>query len=265
MAKLEFTYTRVPADEKKYGKGYAFLSVTEKEFSSFDSNALGIGDVSSDGKYVQALAAIYDLQGFTSFCNQVDSHLVIPEFLQRFVDWLFSTLTERVKEGVADGKVTLWSPLPFYTKFLGDGVLLLWDAEMLRADKIALFNIVDWLHQVSAMYTKEFIRIISKHVSNPPPVLRCGVARGQVISIGNGSDYVGSCINVASRLQKLSGLLFAVSRRGMDFSTAPSPFLKSLVLKKVELRGVGGEELVYVIPKEFNELAPKEKLLFKEP
>jgi class 3 adenylate cyclase len=95
--------------------------------------------------------------------------------------------------------------------------------------------------------------------------LRCGIARGQIISIGDGNDYVGSCINLASRLQKLSQLTFAISRRGFDLSEEKYKPWKYFVLKKVELRGIGKEELVYVKEHEFDALRAAERKLLKEP
>ena len=265
MPKIDFKYKKVPADEKKYGEGYAFRTLSEKEFNSFNSSCLGIGDISHEGKYSQTLAVFYDLEGFTAFCNQIDSHLVIPEFLDQFINWLFRCLADRLKEGQADGRVTLWAPLPFFSKFLGDGVLLLWDTDELSFDKGALFNILSKLHITAKKYESEFLPKIQKHVANPPEALRCGVARGQTISVGEGQDYVGSCINVASRLQKLSGLRFAVSRRGLDLSSSTISVIKSLAIKQVELRGIGKKELVYVFPEELAMLPAKDKRFFKDP
>jgi class 3 adenylate cyclase len=101
---------------------------------------------------------------------------------------------------------------------------------------------------------------VRKHVSKPPSRLRCGVARGQIVAVGNGHDFVGPSLNIASRLQKLSSLSFAVSRRGIDLSK-----IKRFVLKRVELQGIGDQELVYVLKSEFNKLPLKGRKLFKEP
>jgi hypothetical protein len=129
MARIDLHYTGIPADEYKYGKGYSFLSLTKNDFDSFNDSILGLGNISHPGAYVQALAAFFDLEGFTSFGNQVDSHLVIPEFLQRYLPWLFKTIAEKFKEGETSDTVTLWGTLPFYAKFLGDGVLFIWDTQ----------------------------------------------------------------------------------------------------------------------------------------
>jgi len=264
MPKIEIHYKRVSADKTKYGEeAHSFNSLTQKEFESFNPSVLGLGDVSREGSYVQALAAFYDLEGFTDFCNQVDSHLVIPEFLQRFIDWLFRKLADAFKEGCDGNRVTIWGALPFYTKFLGDGILFLWDTTYCR-HLVDMLNVIYILHEISEGYQADFLPNIKKHVSKPPQRLRCGVARGQIISVGDGSDYVGSCINIAARLQKLSQLTFAFSRRGLDISNEPdSKFLKQFVLRRVELRGIGSEELVYVKQNELRRLSPSERKLFR--
>jgi hypothetical protein len=84
------------------------------------------------------------------------------------------------------------------------------------------------------------------------------------MTVGDGNDFVGSCLNIASRLQKLSLLSFAVSRRGIDLTMNPK-LANKFVLKQVELRGIGKEELVFVRNSEFQALPAKEQKLFKEP
>lgn len=266
MPKIEFEYKVVKGEEKKHGKGRSFYALSKKDFGSFNASSLGLGDISQEGEYIQALAAFFDLEGFTSFSNQVDSHLVIPDFLHRFINWLFTSLAERFKESETRQKVVIWGSLPFFTKFLGDGILFLWDTTPINwPSNIA--NIIYILDDITRAYQSDFLPIIRKHVSKAPSKLRCGVARGQIISVGNGEDYVGSCINIAARLQKLSQLTFAISRRGFDLSLLPPniPRWKEFVLKKVELRGIGNEELVYIKEKEFERLQAKERKLFINP
>ena len=86
-----------------------------------------------------------------------------------------------------------------------------------------------------------------------------------VCSVGGGADYVGPCINIAARLQKLGSLSFCILQRGMNFDTNPAPLASiSLVRKKTFIRGIG-EELVYVVDEEFDRLSEEEKENFREP
>jgi class 3 adenylate cyclase len=264
---ISFTYSQTEADPQQYGPGVSFSALSKTEFSTFNPNVLGLGDLSRDGEYVQALAAFFDLDGFTDFCSQVDSHLVIPEFLTRYLNWLFASLAEEFRESEVGDTVRLWTCLPFYVKFLGDGILFLWATDRSRGlpGKV---NIAQSLLAITNAYVGRFVVDIRKAVSKPPRRLRCGIALGQIISIGGGADYVGSCLNVASRLQKLSNLSFAISRRGFDLDDTPDfeGSLRSyLVLKKTEIRSIGMQELVYIRKDEFDALSASEKLAFRDP
>jgi class 3 adenylate cyclase len=203
LGRLNLRYRRVPADEEKYGKGFSLNSISNVEFQSFNQSLLGLGDISKRGEYVQALAAFLDLEGFTDFSNQVDSHLVVPEFMTQYLTWTFNSLSELFKEGESDGRVRVWGSLPFYAKFLGDGLLFLWDTEFSGGESGTL-NIVDRLFRLTKSYRTNLLPELRKHVSKPPQRVRCGIARGQVMTVGDGEDFVGSCLNIASRLQKLS-------------------------------------------------------------
>ena len=254
-----FVYISVPADKEKYGEGYSLNSLTDEEFKKFNSSILGLGNIERKGTYKQVLAAFFDLEGFTDFSNQVDAHLVIAEFLNHYLSWLFSTIAEVFKEGESDGRVRVWGSLPFYAKFLGDGILFMWDTNLSGGDA-GIRNIVGQLYRITLRYSKECLPDVRKHVSKPPSRLRCGVARGQIVSVGDGHDFVGPCLNIASRLQKISTLSFAVSRRGIDLSK-----VKAFVLKQVALRGIGSGELIFVIKSEFDKLPTIEKQQFKDP
>jgi class 3 adenylate cyclase len=130
----------------------------------------------------------------------------------------------------------------------------------------SLGNIVVSLLVVCEDYKSVFYPKIKKFVVDPPMGLRCGIARGKVFSVGDGNDYVGSCINIAARLQKLSLLTFCVSRRGFDFEKCMVPnAVKDYLLKAVSLRGIGANELVWVLRDEFNKLPDAEKGLFTNP
>ena len=46
--------------------------VSHDQFSNFNGNILALGKIAEEGKIVQALAVIFDLGHFTTFCNQND-------------------------------------------------------------------------------------------------------------------------------------------------------------------------------------------------
>ena len=257
MGKLLLDYGK---DKGSDGSEYECLSA--KEFAKFNPEVLELGRISQVGHYLEGLAAIFDLQGFTDFCNQIDPHLVVPEYLSSFLDWIFKELSKEFVHEKRDGKVMLWSRLPFFSKFLGDGILFLWNTQdMHRSD---LGSLVATLYEVCKSYSEKFHPKIEKAVAKPPKKLRCGIARGQVISIGEGRDFVGACINVAARLQKLGHLTFAFSRRGLDLKRCfHEDWQEEFILARVAIRGIGEKELVYIVKKEYENLQSKQKALFE--
>jgi len=259
---LEAQYKEVPVAGSD--RRLRLLMLSGEQFDKFNPDVLGLGDIGARSTQLEAMAAIFDLSGFTSFCSQVDPHLAVPEYLSRFLDWLFAEIkTGFVKESEAEEKL-LWAGLPFLAKFLGDGVLFLWDTRNMSGAEIC--NIVTSLWEICGNYIHEFHPTIKKIVAQPPQFLRCGIARGTVFSVGNGEDYVGPCINIASRLQKLSSLSFCFSRRGFDIERyMPEETAAKYALKYAPLRGIGDDELVWVRREEFEALTDEEKACFRNP
>ncbi len=233
----------------------------KESFETFDESILELGDITSISKPINALVAIFDLESFTIFCNQIDPQLQVPEFLSIFLKWIFNELRESViKEKYEYGYKT-YSKLPFFCKFMGDGILFIWDTENMGAEEVC--NVIVSLNFICYQYANEFVNNISEFIISPPVKLRCGVARGIVYSVGNGNDYIGACINMASRLQKMSLLSFCFSKRGVNFKGVNDFIQEMFLIKKVEIRGIGASELVGVLKEEYDNLPDEEKKMFK--
>jgi len=254
MGTLRFKYTQIRgAEPDEY-------HLSKSNFRKFNVSLLELGDLSQEKESFEGLAVIFDLKGFTSFCDQRDPHLEVPEFLDDFLNWLFLRITNDSRRGEDGGHVMLWYHLPFFAKFLGDGVLFLWDVKNLSRE--AKGNIVSSLYIICNDYEKELLPKIRRKFTKPPPKLRCGIAQGQITPIGNESDFAGLCINLASRLQKLGEgqFSFAFTKKGLDLERGvPEDWHKDFRRIRVQIRGVGKEELVYVLKKEFNKLPKPEK------
>lgn len=248
----------------------------KKYYDRFNPSVLGLGDLTATSIERDAIAAVFDLQGFTRFCSQSDPQLAVSEFLAAFLDWLFDAVkrenivAERGPDGKKlpthdeDGTLPAYTTLPFFAKFMGDGVLFLWDAAGLTDQ--AICSIPSVAIQICSWYELQFLPTISFEVTDPPSRLRCGIARGKVFSVGNGEDFVGPCINLASRLQKLSSISMAFARRGFKADKYMDEHMRNhFALKKVAIRGVGEHELVYIDKAEFEELSDEERELFREP
>lgn len=262
MGKYEFE--GIPKRLQFKGKKYTALFLENENFKQFNVNVLGLGDVNLPSKKIEALAAVFDLSGFTTFCSQIDPQLSVPDYLSRFLDWIFDEIQKQfVIRKQTKGRL-LYSNFPFLAKFMGDGVLFLWDTKNL--DGIQICNIVLMLEKIQIQYKKKFYPKIKTIVTYAPNTLRCGIARGTVFSVGDGNDYVGPCINIASRLQKMCGLTFCASRKGFDFEKYMLPTAASRYeIKSIQLRGTGDSELIWVPKHEFKRLKTDKKSLFQEP
>jgi hypothetical protein len=242
----------------------SFLVIKSAKYDAFNPAVLGLGEIKTKSELTSALCAFFDLQGFTDFCRQIDPELSVPEFLNAYLNWIF----EEIKRGLLDLKLEegyqLYAPLPLLSKFMGDGLLFIWDAK--KMDEVAICNIIISLKEICDHYRSKFIPQLKDKIIAPPPKLRCGVARGTVYSVGNGEDYVGPCINMASRLQKISNLTFCFSRRGINFlEDMDEKVASAYIVKKMKIRGIGDEELVCILKEEYLRLPPEEKKLFRAP
>ncbi|MDD5629525.1 MAG: hypothetical protein PHU21_10710 [Elusimicrobia bacterium] len=260
---------RLPYTPRVVGEKTAFNALRREDFERFNPGILGLGDISREGTAVEALAAIYDLEGFTAFCGQDDSDLFVHDFLAQFLAWLFAQTAQSFTHEKNDEEVLVWGRLPFFAKFLGDGVLFLWDTnppdDRLRGPRL-MGGMVLGLLKTCLDYQRDFLPRARKKFAAPPARLRCGVARGRVLSVGDGQDFIGPCINLASRLQKLPPLSFAVSAKGFDAEKALHPDdVGHFAAKQVRVRGLKTPQLVYVLADEARRLTAAEREEFQDP
>jgi hypothetical protein len=256
-------YTTESKDYLKVKKDTKIITVISKaKFESFNEDILGLGKIGIKSEQVNAISVLFDLEGFTNFCKQIDPQLAVPEYLSEFLKWLFDQVrAELVEETYGEGYKT-YSELPFLSKFMGDGILFLWNTDGI--DDIQIRNIVVSMYEICKNYRTSFLKKITKKVVSPPTKLRCGIARGAIYSVGNGNDFVGPCINMSARLQKLNSLTFCFSRRGLN--PEGNEYLNGLVVtKKTDIRGIGSDELVCVLKSEYDKLAKGDKDKFIDP
>jgi hypothetical protein len=238
--------------------------IRKDKWNQFNSTLLGMGDIGQPSKVISAICAVFDMEGFTSFCTQIDPQLSTPTFLNHFLDWFFEriqaeTLAQEHPEGIE-----VWHNLPLLIKFMGDGMMVVWDTEGMSSLNQA--NIIVSCKEICKTYTKEFYPFICQKVSGAPKKFRCGVAKGNIFSVGNGNDFVGPSINFASRLQKLPGCGFAFSDRGFSVQKYwDSEQLDRIVFKKTRVRGIGDYELVCIFRSDLEKMTPEEKAFYTEP
>jgi class 3 adenylate cyclase len=223
----------------------------------FNPAMLDLGNLSIPCEEKSAIAAIFDISDFTKFCNQVDAYMEIPRFLNYFLKWFFACIVQGLTEEDDGVKSTFWADLPMLVKFLGDGLLIVWNTHHMNSKQAC--RLVATLYNICKAYNRDFYPQINTVISKPPSVLRCGIARGKVFSIGGGRDYVGHCINNASRLSHLDGLTFGFPQRGFQVrEDMPAAYARLFIPKYVSIKGVGDSEMIWVAKEEFDRL-PEEK------
>jgi class 3 adenylate cyclase len=170
---------------------------------------------------INAVAVIFDLEGFSRFFNQPDAQIYVGAFINR----VFGA----VEKAIVGGPV-FWKPseiidsLPVtvaQAKFMGDGMLYVLTPP-LGKDRIQEGTIVALTNRLWNL-KMHYPRLLEKcadevPVVDLPPRIRFGLARGTVyelLSARNGEkEYIGFPLNLASRLQRYCpDLAFIASAR----------------------------------------------------
>ena len=215
----------------------------------------------------QALVLTFDLEGFSRFFSQPDVHHYVPRFLNRVFDAV-SIIIFGGKDYWTDDKSETKPFLePVHQKFLGDGALYIWTFKkgimeyMKNETDIAFFINRIWNLKSNFKNIKKAC-LDDVPVVDLPQRIRFGVTAGSVykLTYSNSShtEYIGYCINLASRLQSYCRELgfIASARIGL-----PETTLKKHGYMKVIAKNLKGfpEEIVIVDKEEFDELSEEIK------
>ncbi len=183
------------------------------------------------------LALIFDLAEFTKFLNIADAHIFAPRFLNRVIDAVHTEFFGGEAYWLPHQQVC--EPLavePIHEKFLGDGALYIW---RLPADEQAAHDLIADLSVRMWNLQHAFDRILDGcaediPVRELPPAIRFGIARGNVYELTAGGEadpeFMGPCINLASRLQKYCPELRFTASARVDLQKS---FLTQMSFKKV--------------------------------
>ena len=157
------------------------------------------------------LALIYDLEGFSTFFNQPDVQDYVPKFLNEVSHAISVSIfggqdyweSEPSKIGMSSlGKY------PIHEKFMGDGAMYLWAEDKKESfTPEFIYLLCNRLWNLKS----NFSAIVKKSheyvpVTDIPRRIRFGLARGTIYELCRRNspqrEYIGFCINLASRLQK---------------------------------------------------------------
>jgi len=210
------------------------------------------------------IALIYDLEGFSRFFNQPDVQDYVPKFLNH-VSGAISTVFyggESYKEADEE-KVTGPLPPPMHEKFLGDGALYIWTPPGTETDFDENFvaTLCNRLWNLKTFFAKEVLPLAADDVPvfEVPQRIRFGLARGTIYELTkSGSaekEYIGFCVNLASRLQHYCPQLgfIASARLGLSKTILDANDYEKVVATKI--KGFP-KEIVIVDKNEFKRLEP---------
>jgi class 3 adenylate cyclase len=208
------------------------------------------------------LAMIYDLEGFSVFFNQPDVQDYVPKFLNRVSEAISVLLY---------GGIPYWEPephqlsplssLPIHEKYMGDGAMYVWlQAESEPFSQNLIGKLCNRLWNLKKFFP-EVIRAAHEDlpVVDLPARIRFGIVRGNIYELRRqGSEqreYIGFCINLASRLQKYCPDLgfIASARLGL-----PTKSLEKHGYIRVVAKHIKGfpREIVIIDKDEWDALSP---------
>lgn len=173
------------------------------------------------------VALLYDLEGFSRFFNQPDVQDYVPTFLNHVNAAVGTCLFGGNAFWLNSPKeYTALTRTPIHEKFLGDGALYVWlaetDAPLTVSFVRALCNRLWNLKNRFEVVVKKSLDEVP--VADVPSKIRFGLARGTIYELiseeSERKEYIGFCINLASRLQKYCPELGFIASARMGLTEA---------------------------------------------
>jgi len=218
-----------------------------------------------------AVALLYDLEGFTRFFNQPDVQDYVPVFLNHVSAAVGVNLFGGRAYWAHNAKIDPLEVQVAHEKFTGDGALYI----LLPPEGSADFSIDTLQHLCNRLWTlkNRFNEVVSRAleevpVAEVPRNVRFGLCRGSVYELkgeaSQATEYIGYGINLASRLQKYCpelGFIASARLKLPDREVAKHGYLKVVA---TQLRSFPNE-MVLVDREEYMSLSEEtRKGLFKE-
>ncbi len=158
-----------------------------------------------------AIAASFDLSGFSTFCQRHDAQAYVTRFLSALFKEFDLIFKDGIRDFFRDTSKMVQVPRPDFIKFTGDGALMLWlrdngedfPAEFCTSAVLALREFQQKVPEFANRCEREW------RTTGLPRTVRVGIATGRVQPLIGPDDavspdvidYAGYCINLAVRLQ----------------------------------------------------------------
>jgi len=219
---------------------------------------------------------VFDLEGFTQFVNQRD---VDDYHITEYLNGVFKSIDVCLLGGIpfwAKYEEKMWLPFsqveryskPTHVKFLGDGALYLWTRPFTNSD-FKLEFILLLMNRLATLREdfKKVVRLCSDEIQafNVPERIRFGFARGTVYELSgqrlaekSQKEYVGSCVNLASRLQNYCPQLGFIASARLAIPNSDLDEHGYMIVSAKKIRGFQQEKVI-VIREEYKSLPKKTK------
>lgn len=186
----EFHYDTMRHGSSEIGLRFFSDRLSKPDFYEFEKSIYANREFSTEseiltefGKPCEVVALVIDIRGFSVFCEK-------PEIESPYTCGLMSAFYQMVTQA-------LHRYPPEMTKFMGDGVLAIWETE---ASDRAIIVKEALIAAISLRKKWATIRKSPRFIHGAPRDVGAGICFGLASLLEIGNDYIGRPINIASRL-----------------------------------------------------------------
>jgi len=208
------------------------------------------------------IVVILDLEGFTNFFDSasVNKNIVVASYINSFLRWVNYRLDSEVNRGRLPER-------PRLSKFLGDGMLYIWEVEKQRFTPRRILDLINFCYNLTSGKDRYEVEFLSKFMNelgqnwscDYPKHLRGSISLGHAVKYvqqGRSMDYISECINIASRLLKINPKVYFMAHS--DVYIGPEMLNLGYVKKKIpNIRGISKPIAVYIDKEDFTALSDK--------
>lgn len=217
------------------------------------------------------LALIFDISGFTNFFNKPDLQLYITKYINQIIECVEITIYGGVDSWTNDPEELEPLPLlPSMRKFLGDGMLYIWEDDNVKTltNSYLKIDLINRLWNIQKYFSKINQKLYEEiPIGDLPKTVKFGIAQGTLYRLNEkegDEDYIGPCINLASRLVKYCPDINFICSARLDLAKKDLEEYNYLRIIARELRSFENE-IVIIDRKDYQSLTEEDReRLFKE-
>lgn len=211
---------------------------------------------------VGVIVAVLDLEGFTNFFSKAspNQNIIIASYISAFLSWLNFKLDLEEKR----------IPKPRLSKFLGDGVLYVWETKEGKRGQIAL-DLLNFCWNMTRGGDRYEISFLPKFISQLghkwpsceyPKHLKAGISTGPAVKYtwrSHPPEYVAESINIATRLCGVHAELYFIAHSDLLLDDEIMTTFKYVEkqIKSGVVKGIDKPLAVFIDEDDFNSLPDK--------